>query len=75
MIRLLGVVDPPGSTTLDVSVVDDLGQTANFSYDFTVVATDWTFEEIDIPPPPPPDPNAPPPPPPLPDEQPRLNAI
>src|SRR6185312_5551193 len=58
-----GVVDPPGATRLDVNLVDDLGQTANFSYDFTVVATDWTFEEIDIPPPPPPDPNAPPPPP------------
>ncbi|HXU25411.1 MAG TPA: M23 family metallopeptidase [Tepidiformaceae bacterium] len=70
-----GVVDPPGTTRLDVNLVDDLGQTANFSYDFTVLATDWTFEEIDIPPPPPPDPNAPPPPPPLPDEQPRLNAI
>jgi len=70
-----GVVDPPGDTVLGVSVVDDLGQALNFSYDFTVLATDWTFEEIDLPPPPPPDPNAPPPPPPLPDEQPRLNAI
>lgn len=70
-----GVADPPGNTTLDVGIVDNLGETLDFSYDFTVLQTDWTFEEIDIPPPPPPDPNAPPPPPPLPDEQPRLNQI
>src|SRR5205823_2765460 len=70
-----GVVDPPGLTKLRLSLVDGLGVPYNYAYDLTVLATQWTFDDIVIPPPPPPDPNAPPPPPPLPDEQPRLNAI
>ena len=70
-----GVVDPPGSTTLHVSLLDSMGEPYNYAYDLTVLPTQWTFDSIIIPPPPPPDPNAPPPPPPLPDEQPRLNAI
>lgn len=68
-----GVLDRPGNTSLGVSLVDDLGETLDFRYDFTVMATAWTFEDIELPPP---DPNAPPPSgPPLVDEQPRLNAI
>lgn len=70
-----GVVDPPGATTLRLSLVDSQGQPYNYAYNMTVLATQWTFDSIIIPPPPPPDPNAPPPPPPLPDEQPRLNEI
>ncbi len=68
-----GVVDPPGRASLAVTVVDGAGATSTVSYDVTVVATPWTFEDIVLPPP---DPNAPTPSgPALVDEQPRLNAI
>jgi hypothetical protein len=70
-----GVVDPPGPTTLRVSLLDSLGEPYNYAYDMTVLATQWTFDDIIIPPAPPPGPDDPPPEPPLPDEQPRLNAI
>ncbi len=70
-----GTQDPPGSTTLSLTVTDTESQPLNYTYELTVRATDWTFDDIIIPPPPPPDPDAPPPPPPLPDEQPRLNEL
>lgn len=70
-----GVVDPVGPTTMVVSLIDQLGEPLNYGYDLYVRQTQWTFDDIIIPPAPPPDPNAPPPPPPLPDEQPRLDQL
>lgn len=71
-----GTVDPPGPATLFVSVIDQLGQPFSDAYSITVRATEWTYDDIYIPPPPPPDPNAPPPTrPPLENEQPKLNAL
>ena len=70
-----GVVDPPGPTTMSLVLTDTSNQPLTYEYELTVRATQWTFDDIIIPPAPPPDPNAPPPPPPLPDEQPRLNEL
>lgn len=70
-----GVLDPVGPATLTVSLNDTLNQPLNYGYTLNVRRTQWTFDDIIIPPP---DPNAPPPPVdehPLVDEQPRLNAL
>ena len=70
-----GVLDPPGPAELLVHLNDTLNQPLNYGYALTIRKTNWTFDDIIIPPP---DPNAPPPPddePPLKDEQPRLNEI
>ncbi|MCC7363762.1 MAG: M23 family metallopeptidase [Dehalococcoidia bacterium] len=70
-----GTEDPPGAMTVSVDAVEASGQA--FRYDFVVriLATQWTFDDIIIPPAPPPDPNAPEPPPPPPDEGPLLPGI
>jgi len=70
-----GTEDPPGHANLGVHLIDTLGQPLNYGYDLTIRPTQWTFDDIYIPPAPPPDPNAPPPPPPPPNEQPRLNEL
>jgi len=70
-----GTEDPVGTATLIVSVVDEMNEPLNYDYQVTVRETQWTFDDIYIPPAPPPDPNAPPPPPPPPNEQPRLNEL
>ncbi len=70
-----GVLDPPGPATLTVSLNDTMNEPLNYGYTLNVRRTQWTFDDIIIPPP---DPNAPPSPPedpPLVDEQPRLNAL
>ncbi len=56
-----GVLDPPGRTTLTTRLVDTLGQPLNYSHEITVQATQWTFDDIILPPPPTPNPNATPP--------------
>ncbi|HMO95397.1 MAG TPA: M23 family metallopeptidase [Tepidiformaceae bacterium] len=71
-----GVLDPPGDATLQVQLIDMQGQALNYSNAITVRATQWTVDDIILPPPPTPDPNATPPPgptaPPLENEGPRL---
>lgn len=69
-----GTEDPPGAANLMVHVVDRLGQPLDYVFAITVRRTEWTFDDIYLPPPPPPDPNAPPPPPPPPSDQPFLDA-
>lgn len=68
--------DPPGPATLSVRLNDTLNEPLNYGYSLNIRRTQWTFDDIIIPPP---DPNAPPPPdtgePPLENEQPRLNAL
>ncbi|HNM79294.1 MAG TPA: M23 family metallopeptidase [Tepidiformaceae bacterium] len=71
----VGALDPAGPTTLTVHLNGTLNEPLNYSYTLSVRETQWTFDEVIIPPP---DPNEPPPPeedPPLVDEQPRLNEL
>jgi hypothetical protein len=69
----IGVADPPGETTLELAVTDAVGGDFRFVEPITIRATQWTFDDIWLPPP---DPNAPPPEgPPLEPEQPRLDAL
>ncbi len=71
-----GTVDPDGPTTLVVTVNDQLGQPVTAAFGISVRSTQWTYDDIYIPPAPPPDPNAPEPTkPPLENEQPRLDAL
>lgn len=68
-----GVADPPGPAVLEVTATDTVGGTFRFTEPITVRATQWTWDDIWLPPP---DPNAPPPEgPPLEPEQPRLDAL
>lgn len=72
----IGVLDPPGPTLLTVTVVDLAGETVTSAHEVSIRETQWTFDDIIIPPPPPPDPNATPDPgPPLENEQPRLDEL
>ena len=69
----IGVLDPPGPAAMEVIVTDAAGGSFRFVEPITVRATQWTSDDIWLPPP---DPNAPPPPgPPLEPEQPRLDAL
>lgn len=71
-----GTIDPVGPTTLAADVIDQMGQPVSAAYAITVQATQWTYDDIYIPPPPPPDPNATPSTkPPLENEQPQLDAL
>jgi hypothetical protein len=74
-----GVLDPPGSTTVTTQLVDMQGQVLNYEHAISVQRTEWTVDDIYLPPPPPPDPNATPSteptPPPLENEGPRLTAL
>lgn len=70
-----GTEDPPGPAQMSVHVFGTLNEPLDYAYDLTVRETQWTFDDIYLPPPPPPDPNAPPPPPPPPDETERLFAL
>lgn len=70
-----GTEDPPGPANLTVHLTGQLGEPLNYGYGITVRETQWTFDDIYIPPAPPPDPNAPPPPPPPPNEQPFLDQL
>ncbi|MBK7724308.1 MAG: M23 family metallopeptidase [Dehalococcoidia bacterium] len=70
-----GTEDPAGPARLSVHVVGTLEEQLDYSYDLTVRKTQWTFDDIYLPPAPPPDPNAPPPPPPPPDETQRLKDL
>ncbi len=45
-----GTDDPPGPVTLDISVTGFDGQTIETTRPLTVLATDWTVENIDLPP-------------------------
>jgi hypothetical protein len=70
-----GVLDPPGPTLVATRLFDMQGQPQNYTHSITVRATQWTFDDIWLPPPPTPNPNATPdpnPPPPLENEGPRL---
>ncbi len=67
----VGVLDPPGPAVLEVRASDAVGGSFRFAEPITVRATQWTYDDIWLPPP---DPNAPPPPP-LEPEQPRLDAL
>lgn len=46
----VGVLDPPGVTTLEVSYTDRLDTGHSQSFDFTVLKTDWTVDFIWLPP-------------------------
>jgi len=72
----IGVLDPPGPATLTVTLIDLAGETVTAAYEVAIRETQWTFDDIIIPPPPPPDPDATPDPgPPLENEQPRLDEL
>lgn len=74
-----GVLDPAGPATVFVQLIDMQGQVLNYENAITVRETQWTFDDIILPPPPTPDPNATPDPgptePPLENEGPRLTAL
>ena len=53
-----GVLDPPGATTMTTQLIDLQGQLLNYTHELNVRATEWTFDDIILPPPPTPDPNA-----------------
>lgn len=67
----VGVADPAGPATIEISGLDFAGHAFAYSEPITIRATSWTYDDIWLPPP---DPNAPPPPP-LEPEQPRLDAL
>lgn len=68
-----GTEDRPGRAVLAVALAGELGEQFDYAYDLTVRPTQWTFDDIYIPPP---DPNASPSTrPPLPNEQPRLDQL
>lgn len=70
-----GTEDPVGPAQLTVQLIDQLNEPLNYGYSLNIRRTQWTFDDIYIPPP---DPNAPPPPPNQPtleNEQPRLNQL
>lgn len=67
----IGVLDPPGPAVLEVLLTDAVGGSFRFAESIAVRATQWTWDDIWLPPP---DPNAPPPPP-MEPEQPRLDAL
>jgi murein DD-endopeptidase MepM/ murein hydrolase activator NlpD len=46
----IGVLDPPGETTLTVEAVDRLGTNTLIERPITIVATDWTVDYIVLPP-------------------------
>lgn len=71
----VGMLDPPGSTTVSIDAVEASGMAFRYDFSLTVLPTQWTFDDIILPPPPPPDPNAPPPPPPPPADDPLLPGI
>lgn len=72
----IGVLDPPGPATLTVTLVDLAGETVTSAHEVTIRETQWTFDDIVIPPAPPPDPDATPDPGPLlENEQPRLDEL
>ncbi|GIW13074.1 MAG: hypothetical protein KatS3mg062_0513 [Tepidiforma sp.] len=69
----IGVGDPPGPTTVEVMATDAVGGSFRFVEPVTVRQTQWTYDDIWLPPP---DPDAPPSDePPLEPEQPRLDAL
>lgn len=74
-----GVLDPPGPISIHTQLVDLQGETQNYWHDVVVQRTEWTYDDIILPPPPTPDPNATPPtgptPTPLPDDNQILPAL
>lgn len=58
-----GTEDPPGTTTLAIQLVDQIGDNRLYTRPLLLKRTQWTVDSFTVPPAPPPDPNQPPPPP------------